>query len=81
MIGRSRIRKLGEKWHETSYYLSKYDMKPSELLRARQNGLPFEVIRNTYFYNEDDFHAYYAGLIGFDVEDGKSKERGNEINE
>ena len=72
----SEIRSLNEKWHETSYYLMKYAMKPSELLRARQNGLPYRMIRNTYYYNEDDFHAYYAGLIGYDVENN-TQEKGD----
>lgn len=56
------------KWHPTSYYLDKYAMKPSELMRARQNGLPYIVRKHCYYYNENDFHRYYAGLIGNDVE-------------
>ena len=72
----SSIRSMDEKWHETAYYLMEYAMKPSELLRARQNGLPYRVIRNTYYYNEDDFHDYYAGRIGNDVE-ANAKQKGD----
>lgn len=50
------------------YLRRKYRLTQSELSAARRNGLPYIYRNRTYWYNEDDLHAYYSGLIGYDVE-------------
>lgn len=51
----------------SEYFKDKYGVKWSELEKAFKNGLPFILNRNQYYAREEDFHDYYAGKIGNDV--------------
>lgn len=61
-------RALGKDYHCQAWYKRMYAMTDSEFIAARANGLPFVELRKVNYYCKPTFHAYYAGLIGDDVE-------------
>ena len=60
-----------DKWEylPASYYIKKYDLTQYALRQAEKNGLPCIKARGVSYYNEREFHDYYAGRIGNDVEE------------
>ena len=59
----------GREYLPSAFYIKAYCLSHIELREARNNGLP--CVRNgrrSYYYNKQDFHDYYAGKIGKDVE-------------
>lgn len=51
----------------SEYFKDKYGVKWCELVKALGNGLLFIRKSNQYYVCEKDFHDYYAGKIGNDV--------------
>ncbi len=58
----------GKEYRISPHFIYKYNLSKTALQRARKNGLPYIKVRGVYFYNEQEFHDYYAGRIGNDVE-------------
>lgn len=59
----------GREYLPSGFYLKAYCLSHSELKAARDNGLPgIKKDTRSYYYNKQDFHDYYAGKIGKDVE-------------
>ena len=50
------------------YFINEYNMTSDALRKARKNGLPYIKERGAFYYNKKDFHDYFAGRIGNDVE-------------
>lgn len=59
----------GREYLPASYYMEKYDLTQYALRQAEKNGLPCIKVRGVFYYNEQEFHDYYAGRIGNDVEE------------
>lgn len=73
---RDEITIEGRVLHATMYFVKKYNLSGDSMRRARNNGLPYIKIGRVYYYNEQDFHKYHAGLIGNDVERKKEQTGG-----
>lgn len=58
----------GKEYYISLHFIYKYNLSKNALQRARKNGLPYIKVRGVYFYNEQEFHDYYAGRIGNDIE-------------
>ncbi len=59
----------GREYLPTAFYRKAYSLSHDELKVARENGLPgIRNGRRSYYYNKQDFHDYFAGKIGKDVE-------------
>ena len=58
----------GKRYYPSSHYTGNrdYELTHAQLQSARKHGLPYRRGdgNKLYYYNEDDFHAYYAGEIG-----------------
>ena len=58
----------GKVYYIALHFIYKYDMTQDALRKAKKNGLPYIKEHGISYYNEQDFHDYYAGRIGNDVE-------------
>ncbi len=58
----------GKEYRQGGYYMKLYSLCSQDLLEARENGLPYIKQGRYYYYNEQDFHDYFSGKIGKDVE-------------
>lgn len=61
------IERDGKIYHTAKFYLDKYELLDQDLRVARNNGLPYIMLKSTRFYNETDLHDYYSGRIGNDI--------------
>ena len=62
------IKRSDRTYLRASYYMEKYDLTQYALRQAEKNGLPCVKDCGVSWYNEQEFHDYYAGRIGNDVE-------------
>lgn len=58
----------GKVYHMSLHFKYEYGMTSKALCKAKKNGLPYIKEHGISYYNEQDFHDYYAGRIGNDVE-------------
>lgn len=58
----------GKAYYTALYFINEYSMTSDAIRKARINGLPYIKERGAFYYNEQDFHDYFAGRIGNDVE-------------
>ena len=70
-MSRTKLTRGGREYLPASYYMEKYDLTQYALRQAEKNGLPCIKARGVSYYNEQEFHDYYAGRIGNDVEEGQ----------
>ena len=70
-MSRTELTRGGREYLPAAYYMEKYDLTQYALRQAEKNGLPCIKARGVSYYNEQEFHDYYAGRIGNDVEEGQ----------
>ena len=76
-MGTGDIIRGGREYHISPHFIYKYNLTKDALRRARKNGLPYIKESGVYFYNENDFHDYFAGRIGNDVKRKQEVNHGN----
>lgn len=67
-MNETKLIRDGKEYHVSLHFIYKYNLTTQALNKAKKNGLPHIKVRGVSYYNEQDFHDYYAGRIGNDVE-------------
>lgn len=58
----------GRPYYQAGYYFRHCNVDKNDMVKARDNGLPFVKQGKFYYYNKQDFFDYWSGKIGNDVE-------------
>lgn len=66
----TKMNRGGREYLPATYFMEKYELSRNALRQAKKNGLPYIEQRGVTYFSEQEFHDYFAGRIGNDVEGG-----------